>query len=162
MIDLPRFLRRTCFWAAKARYVWLHAKSEQTRLRHSLFQPFSMTGQLLDQEMEGLGRMYTLWKLEVFYCCAGRRSAIPSLNNNQLSVDLTTRNKEFLTALELLLILASLLAGSPFLFVLIWVGLGSFGHRTSVRVKRNSYFGFGPSWLYYSTNNSKPYKSIEL
>lgn len=57
------------------------------------------------------------------HCCAGWRSAIPSLNNGQLYVDLTTGNKEFLTALELLLILAPLLTNSPFLFVLICVGL---------------------------------------
>lgn len=57
------------------------------------------------------------------HCCAGWRSAIPSLYNGQLYVDLTTGNKDFLTALELLLILAPLLTNSPFLFVLICVGL---------------------------------------
>lgn len=43
------------FGAAKAHYVWLHAKSEQTKLRYPLSQPFSMTGQLLDQKWKAWG-----------------------------------------------------------------------------------------------------------
>lgn len=88
----------------------------------------------------------------MFSCCAGRRGAIPSLNNGQLYLDLTTGNKESLTALELLLILATIADKLPFLFGLLWVRLDT---EFQIRVKRKLIF-----WLldllgfnYYSHQN---------
>lgn len=112
----------------KARHVWLHAKQKKKKkksesrkyLRCPFPSAFLHDRSTSGSKREGLGRRDTLWKPNMFYCCAGRRSAIPSLKNGHLYGDLTTGNKEFPPAAELLLILAPLLTNFPFCFG--WVG----------------------------------------